>query len=551
MRRVPLPAALFADAVAWLKSEAALGLGSGFAPARLVTLLDALRPFLGVANANGAAGTWALAPGLTLRADADASGSARLGLALDTSAFELPVGAGGRLVVGGAFALVLAPGAAARAGVEVWVGLPSASTGRSAVHVVFADQLRVFLRPAVGADVALFPNPAGLGQLAASAVTQALPLVLDALADLAPQGGVEGDVGTLVVRIGDALALRSAGHFEAAALQAWAADPAAALAARLPTLVAAALDQVAQAIAPLLPAAASATFSAGELRVVVGAFTLGITPSPLAVRVVGDLAALPAIDHAHLALTLDAGGLASFELGVGPASIDAGGVLLKPAFDVVAGNAPVGGARARLALGLPGDRLVGARWKIGEQPLRSRPRRRRRREHGARPGRARPARGGARPRRVVRAAHDRGHAAARQAGRRSDDRAGAEGRGARRRARAAGADRPAVRRRPAARAPAAPRDQRRRRQPEHHDRRRTDDRPRRNAARRRRAVDRRAHHAAEAGRDRPRRRHALARGRRALDPSAAAARRCPTASSSTCCAPARARATSRSHPGCP
>src|SRR6185369_18042364 len=104
---------------------------------------------------------------------------------------ELPVGAAGRLVAGGAFQLVLAPNASARAGVDVFVGMPSTSAGRSAVHLVLADQLRVFLRPAVGADVELFPNPAGLGQLAASVVTQALPLVLDALADLQPQAGIK------------------------------------------------------------------------------------------------------------------------------------------------------------------------------------------------------------------------------------------------------------------------------------------------------------------------------------------------------------------------
>ena len=85
VRRVLLPAAFFADAAAWLRSEAALGLGAAFAPAKLVALLDALRPLLGVATAGGVAGTWALAPGVTLRADADASGSARLGLAIDTS----------------------------------------------------------------------------------------------------------------------------------------------------------------------------------------------------------------------------------------------------------------------------------------------------------------------------------------------------------------------------------------------------------------------------------------------------------------------------------
>ena len=363
-RRVLLPAALFADPVAWLRSEAALGLGAGFAPARIVGLFDALKPLLGV---TGAAGAWTLAPGLELRAEADASGHARLGLALNTSAFELPAGADGRLVAGGNFFLTLAPNAAARAGVEVHVGLPSGTPGRSAVHLVLDDGLRLFLRPAAGADLALFPNPAGLGQLAATAVTQALPLVLDALADLQPQAGVKGQVGTLVVRVGDAMALRSGGHFAAAALQAWAADPAAALAARLPSLLAAALDGLAQALAPLLPAGAGASFTAGELRVHAGAFALAVQPSPLSVSVTGALAGLPAIARANIALTLNASGLASFELQVGPANIDAGGVTLRPAFSVVAGSAPVGGARARLALGLPGDRLVGARWLIGSR----------------------------------------------------------------------------------------------------------------------------------------------------------------------------------------
>ena len=363
-RRVLLPAALFADPVSWLRSEAALGAANAFVPARLVTLFDALRPLLGV---TGAGGSWTLAPGVTLRAEADASGSARLALALDSGAFTLPAPGIARLAFGGAFSLALPAGAAPRAGVEIFAGLPSATAGRSAVHVVLTDGLSVFLRPAVGDDVALFPNPAGLGRLVESAVTQALPLVLDGLADMQPQAGIKGQVGTLVLRIGDAMALRSAGHFQAAALTAWANDPAAALAARLPSLLAAALDGLAQAIGPLLPGGASASFSGGLLHVTAGGFELTLRPAPLQLTVHGALAGLPVIDHAQLGLTLDPSGLASFELQVGPAVVAAGGVTLRPAFSVVAGTAPIGGARALLTLGLPGDRLVGARWLIGSR----------------------------------------------------------------------------------------------------------------------------------------------------------------------------------------
>ncbi|MEO8297315.1 MAG: DUF6603 domain-containing protein [Burkholderiales bacterium] len=371
-RRVLLPAALFADPVAWLRSEAALGLAGGvgtggFVPARLVQLFDAFKPLLGV---SGASGVWTIAPGVLLQADAAPSGSARLSLTLNSSAFTLPPAAAARLAFGGSFSLALPAGAAPQAGVDVYAGLPG-TPGRSAVHVALdvgaSTSLRLFLRPAVGADVPLFPNPAGLGQLAETAVTQALPLVLDAVADLAPQAGVPGQVGTLVARIGEAMGLRSAGHFSATALQDWAAHPAQALALRLPTLLDAALTSLAGAISPLLPGGASAGFTAGQLQVIAGGFTLGLRPAPFELTIDGVLTGLPAIERAHVGFTLNATGLKSLTLEAGPANINAGGLVLRPMFGVVAGNAPTGGARAQLMLGLPGNRLVGGRWLIGNR----------------------------------------------------------------------------------------------------------------------------------------------------------------------------------------
>lgn len=367
VRRLPLPVALFADPGAWLRHASVLGSGAGaYQPARLVSLLDALRPLLGVPAVAGVPGSWKLADGLALTADADPGGAARLTLSLDSTLFTAPAGA--RLAAGGAFSLALPANAAVRAGIELFAGLPGAASGRSALHVAVGGTgdgpLRVFLRPATGADIELFPHLAGLGSLAQGA-TMALPWVLDAIAGMTGQPGLRGDIGLLTQRVGDALALRSGGHFNGDALRTWATQPATAFAARLPALAQLALDELASAVRPLLPPAATLTSSGGALQLQVGAFSLGITPAPFAVAFSGTLSALPAVNRAHIEVALDATGLKSLLLEAGPADIHAGGVTLQPCFTVVAGGAPIGGARAALTLGLPGDRRVGARWIIG------------------------------------------------------------------------------------------------------------------------------------------------------------------------------------------
>ena len=363
-RRVLLPVALFDDPLAWFADEAALGGAGGLQPARLVALLDALKPLLGVA---GDPGVWELVAGVTVHADAGAGGAARLSLALDTTAFDADPAATARLVAGGAFSLTLPASLAPRVGVEVFVGLDGTPPDRQAVHVAYdgGSDLRVFLRPASGADLPLYPNAVGLGQLAETAVTQALPFLLDAVADHATDAGVIGEAGTLVAELGDALALRSAGHFSADALRAWAADPAAALVARLPALTATVLDTIAEAIAPLLPGSVGADVDAGALRVVVGAATVRVTPVPFAVAVSGTVTGIPAVDRVAVGLALDEQGLAALDIEVGPADIDAGGIVLRPFAGVHAGRVPAGGRRVELALSLGDDRRVGARWLLG------------------------------------------------------------------------------------------------------------------------------------------------------------------------------------------
>ena len=122
-------------------------------------------------------------------------------------------------------------------------------------------------------------NPAPLLISAADATAicrraEGLAAILDKVAALGGQAGIKGRVGDLVAAAGDALALRNGGQFSGAALQTWAADPAAAFAARLPSLSVTALGQLADAIRPLLPAGGVADVVGADLRVQVGPMTV-------------------------------------------------------------------------------------------------------------------------------------------------------------------------------------------------------------------------------------------------------------------------------------
>ena len=363
-RRVRLPLGLLTDPAGWLAHADALGLaGGGFNPARLVSLVDALKPLVGV---TGPAGVWQITPGLQLEVQAVGS-AARLALAIDSRAMSLPPAAAGRLAFGGSVQLLLPGSGALRPGLALHLGLPGAGEGRSAVHVELLDQLRLFIRPAAGADVALFPQPASLGALVTTAVTQALPLVLDALADLQSQPSPQREIGRVVAQLGDAMALRSGGRFQAAALTAWGQNPAAQLALRWPALVASALQTLAAALDEVLPAGTGAVWNGTAIMLTAGGLTITLTPSPFALTVQGRLNSLPVIDTAFARVGLNAAGLQELVIDVGPADIDMAGVSLRPQFNIVAGLAHVSDASSALLLGLPGDRAVGVRWLIGQR----------------------------------------------------------------------------------------------------------------------------------------------------------------------------------------
>jgi hypothetical protein len=367
-RGVVLPIGLLANPAGWFQHPSSLGGPDGFSPARVITLLDSLKPIVGIA---GNPGEWNLGTGVKVVAQSQA-GQLRLGLAVDTSALAPIGGAPGRLVAGGMFALTFPASGVPQPSVDVSVGLEGAAPGRRAVHVASNGGLRVFLRPDTGPDLPLYPNPPGLAQLAQAAVTQALPLILDALA---AESGADfaGQVGAVVRAVGDGLDLRTGMplKFDGARLQAWATNPAAAFAAAIPTLTHAAMEAVATAVQPVLPAGATAAAAAGKLTVTVNSLSFTWQPAPFEITLGGTVTGISGIDRVAPAITLDATGLKQVSVKVGPASIDAGGVTLRPYVSADVGQAPVGGRRVEVGLSrdLAGMNGFGARWNLDTATL--------------------------------------------------------------------------------------------------------------------------------------------------------------------------------------
>ena len=358
-RRVLSPAGLVADPVGWFASAGSFGDSGALSAPKVIAFLDALKPILGV---TGAPGTWQLSTGVAIRAGTR-NGHLELAVAVDTGALS-PIDAGTRLVVTVIAGLTLAPGAAPQPAVEISAGPGGGPPGTSAVHVrLDAGGLTVFVRPSSGADLPLYPNPAGLGTLATTAVQQALPLVLDEIAALAGQAGFRGTAGTVVATAGDLLGVRQAGHFSGPRLTAWAANPVGSLEAALLAPTPAALTALATALDALLGAAGTAASTAGGITVTVHQLTLGWQPNPFAVTVGVDTD-VPGITHATAAIMLDATGLRTLDAEIGPAVVVAGGATLRPFVRFRVGTAPPGGRSVELGLHGAGNTAVAGRWHL-------------------------------------------------------------------------------------------------------------------------------------------------------------------------------------------
>ncbi|WP_123026001.1 DUF6603 domain-containing protein [Mycolicibacterium stellerae] len=359
--RVRLPLGLMADPVGWLGHPDVLGTD----PGRLIALVEAVKPLLGV---GGDPGRLDIAPGVRV-AVREAGGAFELHASVDTSGFQAPAATPlGRLVAGLEANARFVSGAKPHPAFDLHLGAASPVKGRRAVHVAIDDELSVFLRPASGADVALHPHGRGLGALADQAVTagaHALPFVLD---KLAAQGGnnLSGHVGQLVAVAGDALGLRDpADHFDYDKLVAFAANPSASLVTAASTTVDAELNRLAAALTAALPAAVAVAPEGPALRIDVGVVTVRWTPAPFTVEIEAAADDVPLIENLHAAVTLVPGGLDAVMLEIGPAPLAAGPLQLRPVVAVHAGANPQGGRRVEAGVNLDGTRSLVAQWLPG------------------------------------------------------------------------------------------------------------------------------------------------------------------------------------------
>lgn len=326
--RAVVPALAFIDPGAWARG--AFGTAAGvIRPDRAIAALDALKPLVGVA---GPSGVWQIAPGLVLRGRDD-SGLV-LDLAIDPAQF-LP---GADLDMGGAFGLRFGADGRVLPSVAVFAGLGGGAAGTRAVHLTVAgSDVRLFLRPAAGGDLGIYPDMAGLAQLATAGIAAALPLCFDAIVDTG------SDAGNLLADIGDALLLRTAAGFDGAALAAWATDPAGTLEARWPALVASGLGRLGAA----LPGGVTVTTPGGAIRVAVpipsgvgSVVAVVLTPAPFSVQLEATVGGIPFLRRVSGTLRFNATGLARLSATLGPAEVPlVPGIVLRPVVTLDIGSA--------------------------------------------------------------------------------------------------------------------------------------------------------------------------------------------------------------------
>ena len=306
-----VPPLVFIDPGTWIRG--ALGTADAVTAARVIAALDALKPLV---NLPGGPGAWDIAPGISLRARSQAG--TVLEITLDPAQF-MP---GADVAFGGAFGLRFGTDGSVQPSLDIFVGLKGGATGTRAVHLTVAgSDVAVFLRPAAGGDIGIYPNVGGLTQLGAAGIIAALPAALDAIV------ATGTDAGNLLADIGDALQLRQGGNFDGAALTAWATDPAGTLEARWPQLLAGGLAR----LGPALPAGVTVTTPAGGVRLQVNnagtagsVFAVAFIPSPVAVEVSATVASIPFVRRVEATLRFDASGLARLQARGRPGGDPAG-----------------------------------------------------------------------------------------------------------------------------------------------------------------------------------------------------------------------------------
>ncbi|WP_298838161.1 DUF6603 domain-containing protein [uncultured Roseobacter sp.] len=332
---VRLPPQLFIRPGSWFLSHSNLALsdGSAFRPDRVVALLDALKPLVGL---TGGPGVWDITPGLSLRAR-DAGGLL-LDLSLDPALF-MP---SADVDFGGSVGLTFTPDGRVLPALAVFAGLTGGTPGTRAIHLtVNGPDVVLFLRTGAASDLEIFPNPGSLAQLATAGVSAALPLALDAIVDTG------SDIGLLLADVGDTLLLRQGGSFDGPRLVAWATDPAGSLETQWQPLLVSGLSR----LGDVLPPALGITRPANAVRLEISdagtpgsVFAVQLTHSPLSVELSALLVDIPFANTIAATIQFDTAtienGLARLNATVGPAQIPLSeGVVLRPVFEIDVGQA--------------------------------------------------------------------------------------------------------------------------------------------------------------------------------------------------------------------
>jgi hypothetical protein len=376
-RAVIAPLRLFEEPAAWLAQAGVLSVASGgpFDTDRVVELLEAVKPFVGLAGTGTPRGVLPIAPGLEVGVEPAAQGPS-VYVGVDPSSW---LGTAGRppFAAGLRAGLTIPAAGPPLPSVSVFVGVPDGPGGtttaqhRRAAHLVAdAAGLRLFLRPSVGADVEIYPTLAGLGSLIAAGGFELLPRALNEVASMNADA-VRAEIAALVGAVGRGLdiAAGTPAQFDATKMSRLAADPAARLRARLPELLA----EAAAALDPVLRRLVGATtpvavLSGGVLTVTVRTVVARITSSPFSVSLTGSVTGLPVIDAVALSMAVDGTRLSAWSAGVGPARVDLGGPMLRPflrgGLDATTGwGAELGLGLDALAPTAVGHRELVARWR--------------------------------------------------------------------------------------------------------------------------------------------------------------------------------------------
>jgi large repetitive protein len=375
--RVVVPTALIADPAHWFSHPTLLGDGSGALDAgRLGAFLDAVATLLSIPQPRS--GAWTLPYGLELSTRNDA-GRTAIGLSMTQAIADTG------LRVGGSVGLALGTsGVAAAPTAELILALPGTgaltAAGRVTLSLGPGGLSGHLIVPASNIDLVLFPNGAGLAALGQTAVAIALPMVLDGVAGLTTPPAAQA-VGVALAALGDAMGLRSGGHFVAAEITALAADPATQFAQRLSQNLPVALGALANMLGPALPTnyalalsgtdlvfSHTGTTVSFEVRATVPAGSI-----PAGLRLGASVSGVHPFTGASLSGTFaaDASGLteASVTFAVDPANgIHLGPIILAPVAELAIGSNPTGGPHVAAGLAVDATRTLRAVLHMGASP---------------------------------------------------------------------------------------------------------------------------------------------------------------------------------------